>query len=95
MQLPVLFMLCTRVKEPLIGDKRKLDRILGYLSNTLYRRRRICGVVGALKLHCHIDASFATHPDGKGHMGVVIMWGDTSIVIVCQKQKIATKDSAE
>ena len=93
-QLPVLFM-CTRVREPTVIDKRKLDRILGYLSKTLHRRRRICSVVGALKLHCYIDASFATHPNGKGHMGVVIMWGNTSIVIVCQKQKIATKDSTE
>ena len=70
-QLPVLFM-CTRVREPTVTNKSKLDRILGYLSKTLHRRRRICSVVGALKLHCYIDASFATHPDGKGHTWVII-----------------------
>lgn len=68
-------------------DKKKLYRILEYLSKTLHRRRRICGVMGELVLCCYIDASFSTHPDGKGHTEVVIMWVDTCIVIFLPKTK--------
>ena len=42
-----------------------------------------------------MDASFSAHPDGKGHIGLVIMWGNVAVIILSRKQKIATKDSTE
>ena len=47
------------------------------------------------RLECYIDASFSIHPDGKGHTGMVIMWGGACIMITCRKQKICTKNSTE
>ena len=93
-QLAVLF-LCTRVKEPNKGDKRKLDRVIGFLKRTVDRKRRIRGTGDATRVRAYIDSAFSAHDDGKGHSGMVVMWGDTCVLDTCRKQKIATKDSTE
>ena len=93
-QLAVLF-LCTRVKGPTQSDKRKLERVIGFLKCTINRKRRICGTGDTSCLRGYIDSSFSMHEDGKGQSGMVVMWGDTCIIAVCKKHKIATKDSTE
>jgi hypothetical protein len=93
-QLPVLY-LCTRVREPTRDDDFKLMRILGYLKMTSHRARIISRRGDLGKLVAYVDASFACHVDGKGHTGLVIKWGITTLVTLSRKQKIATKDSTE
>ena len=92
--LPVLY-LCTKVKCPTEADAAKLDRVMGYLSLTKHKRRLIAGDGDMSRLYAFIDASFSVHDDGKGHTGMVIMWGNVAVAVVSKKQKIATKDSTE
>jgi hypothetical protein len=73
--MPVQF-LCTRVLNPTLEDERKLERALGYLKWTkswtrAFDRSSFDRVV------MYIDASFATHSDGKGQSACVVMLGDT------------------
>jgi hypothetical protein len=42
-----------------------------------------------------VDASFGTHPDGKGHTGIIITIGGGSIFVKSSKQKIVSKSSTE
>jgi hypothetical protein len=93
-QLPVLY-LCTRVREPTTDDDAKLKRILGYLRLTLKKPRIITSAGDLKRLVAYVDASFAVHQDGKGHTGLTINRGRSTLVSVCKKQKIATKSSTE
>jgi hypothetical protein len=93
-QLPVLY-LCTKVRAPTNEDECKLKRVLGYLKMTKTRGRVITKQGDMTRLNAYVDASFASHADGKGHTGCVIKWGDTTITTVSKKQRIATKDSTE
>ena len=43
----------------------------------------------------YIDAEFSAHPDGKGHSGFVLMWGNVPLLVLSKKQRLATKDSIE
>jgi hypothetical protein len=91
--LPVQY-LCTRVKGPNMDDKRKLDRVLGYLQLTKCWTK----VFDRSKIHrvtTYIDASFATHPDGKSQSGCVVFLGNTLVHETCRKQKIITRNSTE
>ena len=90
-----MLFLCTRVKEPNKRDKRKLDRVIGFLKRTVDRKRQIRGTGDATRVRAYIDSAFSAHDDGKGHSGMVVMWGDTCVLDTCRKQKIATKDSTE
>ena len=93
-QLPVLY-LCTRVKNPTTDDDVKLSKILGYLKTTRNRARVISPKGDLSRIVAYVDASFASHPDGKGHTGLVIKWGDVTLGTISRKQKIATKSSTE
>jgi Reverse transcriptase (RNA-dependent DNA polymerase). len=93
-QLPVLY-LCTRVKEPTVDDDTKLLKILGYLKLTRSKVRIISPRGNPSRLVAYVDASFASHSDGKGHTGLVIKWGATTLGTISRKQKIATKSSTE
>jgi hypothetical protein len=93
-QLPVLY-LCTRVKNPTTDDDHKLSKILGYLKMTRNKCRIISPRGDLSRIVAYVDASFASHPDGKGHTGLVIKWGATTLGTISRKQKIATKSSTE
>jgi hypothetical protein len=93
-QLPVLY-LCTRVREPTTDDDAKLKRILGYLKLTLKKPRIITSTGNLRRLVAYVDASFAVHQDGKGHTGLTIRRGKSTLISVCKTQKIATKSSTE
>jgi hypothetical protein len=91
--LPVIY-LCTRVKSPTEGDKRKLDRVMGYLKMTK-SREMVLTCKGAWRVTGFIDAAFGCHLDGKSHSGGVICVGGACILVISRKQKIVTKDSTE
>jgi Arginine methyltransferase-interacting protein, contains RING Zn-finger len=95
-QLPVLH-LCSRVKAPTTDDELKLKRVLGYLKLTRSKKRviRVSKKMMKIVLEFFIDASFATHPDGKGHNGMIVVLAGLAIISFSRKQKIATKDSTE
>jgi hypothetical protein len=93
-QLPVLY-LCTRVKQPTTDDDSKLFKILGYLKMTRNKARIISPTGDLRRIVAYVDASFASHPDGKGHTGLVLKWGATTLGTISRKQKIATKSSTE
>jgi hypothetical protein len=93
-QLPVLY-LCTRVRDPTKEDEQKLLKLLGYLKTTKHRARIISHRGNLKRLAAYVDASFACHADGKGHTGLVVKWGPTTLGTISKKQKIATKSSTE
>jgi hypothetical protein len=43
----------------------------------------------------YVDVSFASHPDWKGHTGLVVKGGAMMLGTIIRKQKIATKISTE
>lgn len=43
----------------------------------------------------HVDASFAVHPDMKGHTGGTMTLGKGSIIAICRKQQFNTRSSTE
>jgi hypothetical protein len=91
--LPVQF-LCTRVKHPTTEDRRKLERVLGYLKLTK-GWSRVFDSSSFNQVMSFIHASFATHEDGKGQSGCILFWGNTLVYEACRKQRIVTKNSTE
>ena len=77
-----------------MGDKRKLERVLGYLKLTK-SWTRVLDKSPFDQAMSFIDASFATHDDGKGQSGCMIFLGNTLVHEACRKQKIVSKDSTE
>jgi hypothetical protein len=86
--------LCTRVKGPTIEDQRKLERVLGYLKLTK-TWTRVFDLTPFNQVMSFIDASFATHDDGKRQSGCMVFIGNTLVHEAYRKQKIVTKDSTE
>jgi len=91
--LPVQY-LCTRVQSPTKADAQKLERVLGYLQMTK-RWTRVFDNSPFERVETYIDASFATHPDGKGQSGCLIMLGNTLVHEVCKKQTLIMQSSTE
>jgi hypothetical protein len=91
--LPVQF-LCTRVQNPTVEDGQKLQRVLGYLRLTKHWTRRLDSSP-LERVESYIDASFATHPDGKSQSGCMVFLGQTLVHETCRKQKLITKNSTE
>jgi hypothetical protein len=91
--LPIQF-LCTRVKAPTVENRRKLERVLGYLKLTKVWKR-VFDASPFNQVMSFVDASFATHADGKGQSGCMVFLGNTLVHEACRKQKIVTRDSTE
>jgi hypothetical protein len=91
--LPIQF-LCTRVKAPTEDDRRKLECVLGYLKLTKSWTRMFDNSEFN-RVMTFIDASFATHNDGKGQSRCMAFLGNTLVHETCRKQKIVTRDSTE
>ena len=68
---------------------------MGYISLTKHQRRLISRDGNMERFFAFIDASFSVHADGKGHTGLVLMWGNAAVAVVSKRQKIGTKDSTE
>jgi hypothetical protein len=50
---------------------------------------------GIFKLEAYIDASFALHPDGKSHSGIVVLLGGVGVFYASRKQKCISKSPTE
>jgi hypothetical protein len=92
--MAVVSFLCTRVKAPTLEDVEKLEYLLGYLRRT----RKFVMVLRSnqpLKIEAYVDASFATHMDGKSHSGVIILVGGVCVFFSSRKQKCVSKSPTE
>jgi histone deacetylase 1/2 len=86
--------LTTRVQDPTEDDWKKLERVCKYLNGTRNMELSL-SVVGNLKMHCYIDASYATHSDAKGRTGSVLTFGGGAVKSMSTKQGIVAKSSTE
>jgi hypothetical protein len=86
--------LCTRVQGPTDDDKRKLERVLGYLSMTK-NKTRVFDKSNFERVTTYIDASFGIHEDGKSQSGCLVMLGNNLVHDACRKHKIIRKKSTE
>ncbi len=69
-----------------MDDWRKLKHLIEYLKSI----RDLPLVLGALNtgvLLWHVDASFATHPDMRGHTGGDLTMGTGCLLVTSNKQK--------
>ena len=87
--------LATKCKAPTDADQKCVDRVVGYLANTIDLTLK-CNVKD-LVLHAYLDANWACHPDLKGHSGILITLGHYEFPIFCksQKHKVVTRSSTE
>ena len=86
--------LCTRVKCPDEDDYKKLTRVMRYLRGT----ELLPLTLEADDTHVMrwwVDASFAVHPDMKGHTGGVLSMGKGAVYGTSTKQKLVTRSSTE
>jgi hypothetical protein len=86
--------LCTRVKAPTMEDAAKLARVLGYLKLTKTWVRVFDGSPFE-RVQTYIDASFATHSEGKSQLACMVMLWNTLVHKACRKQKLITKSSTK
>ena len=92
-ELAISFM-CTRVRDPSLDDWKKMKRVLGWLESTI-NDKRIIGANSLRDIYTWIDASYAIHPNMRGHTGGAISMGYGVIHTRAGKQKINTKSSTE
>ena len=86
--------LCSRLHCPDEDDFKKLTRMIRYLRHTLY----MCLVLGrddSDSVRWWIDASYAVHPNMRGHTGATMSMGNGSIYSGSWKQKMVTRRSTE
>jgi hypothetical protein len=86
--------LTTRVKGPDVDDYKKLRRVMRYLRVS----KDLPLVLEADHTHLvkwWVDASFAVHPDMKGHTGGVLSMGKGAIFGTSTRQKLVTRSSTE
>ena len=86
--------LCSRLNCPDKDDFKKLTRMIWYLRHTLY----MCLVLGkddSDSVRWWIDASYAVHPNMRGHTGATMSMGNGSIYSGSWKQKMVTQSSTE
>jgi len=86
--------LSTRVGAPTEQDNRKLDKLLRYVNNTKDLCLTLTGDKVLEPWIC-VDASYGSHPDGKGQSGAVEGIGEGAFHCVSKKQRIVTKSSHE
>jgi hypothetical protein len=86
--------LTTRVKGPDTDDYKKLARVMKYPRGTKEMGLTLEADDNQL-VKWWIDASFAVHPDMKGHTGGVMSMGKGGIYGTSTRQKIVTKSSTE
>jgi hypothetical protein len=75
-------------------DMEKLEHLLGYLRRTKLRSM-VLKPRKPLSVEVYIDASFATHVDGKSHSGVIVLVGGVGVLFTSKKQKCVSKSPTE
>jgi hypothetical protein len=93
LQTAVAF-LTTRVKSPDVDDYKKLRRVMQYLRLTHEMPLTLEADTSGI-LNWWVDASFAVHPDMKGHTGGIFSMGKGAIYGTSTRQKINTRSSTE
>lgn len=86
--------LTTRVSKSNERDWLKLKRVLSFLKRTIKDPR----IIGAKSLHdlfTWVDASYAVHPNMRGHTGGTMSYGTGVVHAKASKQKINVKSSTE
>jgi hypothetical protein len=92
-QTAVAFLI-TRVKGPDEDDYKKLLRVMKYLCGTMHMPLSLEADDNQL-IKWLIDASFAVHPDKKGHTGGVMSLDKGGIYGTSTRQKLVTKSLTE
>jgi hypothetical protein len=82
------------VKGPDTDDYKKLGRVMKYLCGTTEMALALEADDNQL-VKWWIDASFAAHPDMKGHTGGVMTLGKGGVYGTSTRQKLVTKSSTE
>jgi hypothetical protein len=86
--------LCGRLKSPDEDDYKKLSQVMKYLQGTidlpLIVKADDTGII-----RWWVDASYAVHPDMKGHTGGTMSWGSGMIYSTSTKQKLVSRSSTE
>jgi hypothetical protein len=85
--------LCSRLKQPDEDDYKKLARVVKYLQGTIDMTLRLQATDGIVRWW--VDASFAVHPDMKGHTGGTMSLGKGSVYSTSIKQKLVTRSLTE
>jgi Reverse transcriptase (RNA-dependent DNA polymerase) len=93
LQLAVAF-LTTRVKGPDTDDYKKLRRVMQYLRATKDMPLTL-EADDTRVIKWWVDASFAVHPDMRGHTGGVMSMGKGATYGTCGKHKLNTRSSTE
>ena len=86
--------LSTRVSKPDEDDNRKLGRVLKYLQTTMNLVLRLEGKPEWI-VKCWVDASYAVHPNTKGHTGGFMTLGKGAVIGFSAKQKLVARSSTE
>lgn len=86
--------LCGRLQYADADDYKKVGRVIKYLRGTIDLPLRLQGD-GSGVLRWWVDASFAVHPDMKGHTGGTLSMGKGSIYSTSTKQKMVARSSTE
>ena len=86
--------LTTRVREPDVDDWRKLEHLVEYFKSTT-DMSLILGADSSGILRWFVDASFAVHPNVRGHTGGGLTMGRGFPIITSTKQKLNTRSSTE
>ena len=90
--------LSTKVREPTIGDLRKLHRLIQYLRHNQKLELKLYCDIGdnnSIKIQTYIDASWSNYPTGESQHGCCISLGKGCIFNKSKKQRLVSKSSTE
>jgi hypothetical protein len=77
-----------------VQDWYKLKRLIKYLDGSK-NNYLIIKAMQPLCIYAYVDASFACHPDRKGHTGIFVTFGGGCIYGKSSKQKLVARSSTE
>ena len=86
--------LTTRVQEPNTDDWKKLCHMMRYLRGSR-KMPLILSAIGSHILKWWVDASFAVHPNMRGHSGGGLSMGRGMPIVGSTKHKLITRSSTE
>ena len=92
---PTLSFLCTRVQKSNTSDWEKLKRLLQFVNVTIDEKLTLSADKGLTFIKTWVDASYAVHPNMRGHTGGCLTLGRGMLHARSSKQKLNTKSSTE
>ena len=90
---PTLSFLCTRVQKSNVTDWEKLKRLLQFINDTIDERLTPSADEGLTFMKTWVDASYAVHPNMRGHTGGCLTLGRGMLHGRSSKQKLNAKRS--